>query len=199
MARDLSRPPAGWSNREGKGTLKAWRSLSPGYRAQVVRARERGYSSIYEMTTRRASGRASETDQAMRAESRTPAGRYVTPLGAGRWNFYAHVRKVDPDTGELVDDLAGRRALQRNMERAARLDNALTASVVDQNGLTAKIGGHSGVRAQDVLTEGDGDALTGLRRMLRRRRQGGSADIDALGSIVTVSMFVFPLARRRAA
>lgn len=194
MARDLSRPPAGWSNREGKGTLKAWRALSPGYRAQVVRSRERGYAgSVWEMTKARAAGKLSPTDQAIRAEQRTERNRYVTPLGQGRWNFYARVASDDDGS----PNLAGRRALQRNVERAARLGNRnLTAKLVDVNGMTATVGGRGGVSAQYVLDEGEGSALRGFAAILNR---GFGVSGGSLDTIATVSLYVFPVERRAAA
>lgn len=192
--RDLSRPPAGWSNREGKSTLKAWRELSPAYRSQVMRARERGYAgSVWEMTKARAAGKLSPTDQAIRAEQRTERNRYVTPLGQGRWNFFARVTSDD-----AVPNLAGRRALQRNVERAARLGNRnLTAKLVDVNGLQGTVGGRGGVSARYVLDEGQGNALRGLRAILNRA--GGGSAGGELDTIATVSMFVFPVERSAAA
>lgn len=190
--RDLSRPPAGWKNREGKGTLKAWRALSPSYRAQVVRARERGYAgSVWEMTKARASGRLSPTDEAVRAAARTPGNRYVTPLGGGRWNFYVRLL-----TTEGVPIVGARRRLQLNMERAARLDRNLTAKLVDVNGMNATVGGRGGVAASYVLEQGEGDALRGLLAIVNRGN--GRSDVD-FGQVATVSMFVFPVERSSAA
>lgn len=191
--RDVSRPPAGWKNREGKGTLKAWRALSPSYRAQVVRARERGYGgSVWEMTKARATGKLSPTDEAVRAAARTPRNRYVTPMGGGRWNFY--VRLLTEDGVPIV---GARRRLQLNMERAARLDRNLTAKLVDVNGMNATVGGRGGTAATYVLAQDEtGDALRGLLAIVNRGN--GRSDVD-FGQVATVSMYVFPVARQEAA
>lgn len=187
MARDLSRPPAGWANREGKSTLKAWRSLSEGYRSQILRARERGYGgSVYRMTRARATGDLAPADEAVRAAQRVPQGRYVTELGGGRWNFYARMIRDDG-----TPSLAGRRALTRNLERAARLANRnITAKLVDTNGLNATVGGRGGENPRDILELGEGDGLRGLLEIINRGY--GKSDGD-FGTVATVSLFVFPV------
>lgn len=185
--RDVSRPPAGWVNREGRGSLRAWRELSPGYRAQVLRARERGYGgSVYRMTQARATGELSETDQAIRAAQRVTKGRYVTELGGGRWNFYARVINDDG-----TPNRAARRALTRNLERAAnRVNVNVTAKLVDINGFNATVGGRSGENPARILELGEGDGLRGLLEVLNR---GVGKSDDLFGDVETVSLYAFPV------
>lgn len=190
--RDISRPPAGWTNRAGSRSVRNWLKLSPSYRRQVTRAAERGYGgSVFKMTKARQRGELTPSDQAERAKRRTPEGRYVVPLTGGRWTFTSEVENQDREP-----NLAGLVRLQANMERAARLDRNVTASVVlywasDNTTAPAKLGGKGGQSARSILEAGDGNALRGLYAILAE-----VYNLPPGARILAVSLFVFPVTRR---